>query len=195
MDIRIAAPGDGAGALAVYAQYIGTPVTFECGLPSEEEFARRIRTTLERYPYLVCTDEAGRVRGYAYAHQMRERRAYQWGAELSVYLDAGVTARGLGRRLYAVLTGLLRLQGVRTVYGCVTTPNPRSERLHERMGFRRIGVFRNAGFKGGAWHDVTWFEKEIAPCDAPPGEFAAFPHLAPERVAEAVAAYRGGPDA
>lgn len=181
MEIRIATEDDAAEALAVYSRYIGTPITFEYELPSVGEFARRIRSTLAEYPYLVYTEEE-RVRGYAYAHRLAEREAYRWGAELSVYLDSGVTSRGIGRVLYGALIGLLKLQGVRTVYGCVTTPNPRSERLHEKLGFRRIGTLRRAGFKCGAWHDVTWFEKEIAVYDVPPPELVPFSRIAPEQI-------------
>lgn len=192
MEIRIATEDDAAEALAVYSRYIGTPITFEYELPSVGEFARRIRSTLAEYPYLVYTEEE-RVRGYAYAHRLAEREAYRWGAELSVYLDSGVTSRGIGGVLYGALIGLLKLQGVRTVYGCVTTPNPRSERLHEKLGFRRIGTLRRAGFKCGAWHDVTWFEKEIAAYDVPPPELIPFSRIAPEQIRGILGEYNAAP--
>ena len=192
MEIRIATEDDAAEALAVYSRYIGTPITFEYELPSVGEFARRIRSTLAEYPDLVYTEEE-RVRGYAYAHRLAEREAYRWGAELSVYLDSGVTSRGIGRVLYGALIGLLKLQGVRTVYGCVTTPNPRSERLHEKLGFRRIGTLRRAGFKCGAWHDVTWFEKEIAVYDVPPPELSPFSRIAPEQIRGILGEYNAAP--
>ncbi len=193
MKIEVAAEGDGAEILAVYSQYIDTPVTFECGLPSPEEFSGRIGGILKDYPYLVCR-EAGRLLGYACAHRFREREAYRWGAELSIYLDSGATSRGIGKLLYSILIDLLERQGVRTVYGCVTMPNPGSEKLHERLGFRRIGTFRRAGFKNGAWHDVTWFEKEIAAYDVPPSEFVPFSRLRPETVG-AVIGRRPAPEA
>ena len=192
MEIRIATEDDAAEALAVYSRYIGTPITFEYELPSVGEFARRFRSTLAEYPYLVYTEEE-RVRGYAYAHRLAEREAYRWGAELSVYLDSGVTSRGIGGVLYGALIGLLKLQGVRTVYGCVTTPNPRSERLHEKLGFRRIGTLRRAGFKCGAWHDVTWFEKEIAAYDVPPPELIPFSRIAPEQIRGILGEYNAAP--
>ncbi len=185
MKIRLATEYDAEGALAIYAQYINTPITFEYTLPAVEEFTRRIQTTLVDYPYLVCC-ESDRVCGYAYAHRLQEREAYQWGAELSVYLDAGITARGIGKALYRTLIELLKQQGVRTVYGCVTVPNPRSEKLHERMGFHRSGDWKRAGFKDGAWHDVAWFEKEIAPCDVPPQPITPFSRLTPEQLRAAL---------
>ena len=189
MRIRVATPDDAREVLAIYAQSIDTPVSFEYELPAPEEFVRRIRSTLERYPYLVCCDDAGTVRGYAYAGRFGERPAYQWGAELSIYLDEAVTARGYGSRLYSALIALLRLQGIRAVYGCVTIPNPGSERLHEKLGFRRCGLFRSAGFKCGAWHDVVWFEKEIAARDGVPTELIAFPRIPSGTTAEIIAEY------
>ena len=89
-----------------------------------------------------------------------ERQAYQWNAELSVYLDMAATSKGLGKRLYGILIQMLALQEVRNVYGCVT--------LHRSLGFRAVGVYTNAGYKNGIWHPVGWFEKTIAAYDSPP---------------------------
>ena len=158
---RFAAPADSAALLKIYGEYLDTPITFECALPSEAEFAGRIAAVGREYPYLVCL-EKGRIVGYAYAHRQAERAAYQWNAELSVYLDRSCTSRGLGRRLYGALIDILRLQGIRTVYGCVTVPNEKSEGLHQALGFRRLGTYRSTGYKCGAWRDVAWFEKPIA---------------------------------
>lgn len=170
MTIRFVAPGDCPALLSIYARYIDTSITFECALPAEAEFAGRI-TAIERdYPYLVCEDE-GEIVGYAYAHRHMERAAYQWNAELSVYLDPSRTGRGLGKRFYRVLMELLRLQRIRTVVGVVTVPNEKSEALHRTMGFQIAGTFRNAGYKNGRWRDVMWFTRAIAPHNADPAPF------------------------
>ena len=166
-EIRFAAAADAAALLGIYGQYIDTPITFECALPSEEAFRRRVAEYGAACPYLVW-EEDGRILGYAYAHRLGERAAYQWSAELSIYLGRDSTGRGLGRRLYGALMELLRLQGVRTVYGCVTLPNAGSEGLHAAMGFRLTGTWHRAGFKCGAWRDVGWFEKTIALYDPSP---------------------------
>ena len=166
-EIRFAAAADAAALLGIYGQYIDTPITFECALPSEEAFRRRVAEYGAACPYLVW-EEDGRILGYAYAHRLGERAAYQWSAELSIYLGRDSTGRGLGRRLYGALMELLRLQGVRTVYGCVALPNAGSEGLHAAMGFRLTGTWHRAGFKCGAWRDVGWFEKTIAPYDPSP---------------------------
>lgn len=183
MHIRFAAEEDAKALLAIYSQYIDTPVTFEYDLPTEEEFAARIRDTIREYPYLVWED-GEKIVGYAYAHRHRERAAYQWNAELSIYLDREYTARGAGKKLYGMLIDILRLQGIRTVYGNVTVPNEKSERLHLSMGFQPAGLWHDAGYKNGAWHDVAWFEKPIAPCGKDPAPFLPVRELPPAKLAE-----------
>lgn len=168
MILRFAAEADVPALLAVYERYIPTTVTFEYELPSPEEFSRRVSSVSETYPYLIL-EEGGEILGYAYAHRIAERAAYGWGAELSVYLRPDAAGQGLGSRLYRALTDLLRLQGVRTVYGLVASPNPASERLHASFGFRLMGVQQKAGYKNGRWIDLLWFEKAIAPYDGTPG--------------------------
>lgn len=176
MTLRFALPCDSPALLAIYAQYIDTPITFEYALPSPQEFSDRIADISRWYPYLVCEEE-GHAVGYAYAHRPWPREAYQWNAELSIYLDPSVTSKGLGRRLYLALIGLLRLQGIRTAYGCVTLPNEKSERLHRALGFELIGTYHKAGYKCGQWHDVGWFEKEIVPHDSAPAPILPFPEV------------------
>ena len=184
MPIRFAAPTDCAALLRVYGEYIDTPITFEYTLPTQEEFTARIEGILTFYPYLIW-EEDGNVLGYAYAHRIGERAAYQWGAELSVYLDRDHTGRGLGRRLYTALMDLLRLQGIRTVYGIVTLPNEKSETLHRGMGFQLQGIDRSAGYKNGAWRDVGRFQRSIAPYDPapePPRPFVSIPRETAEAI-------------
>lgn len=150
---RFAAPADSAALLKIYGEYLDTPITFECALPSEAEFAGRIAAVGREYPYLVCL-EKGRIVGYAYAHRQAERAAYQWNAELSVYLDRSCTSRGLGRRLYGALIDILRLQGIRTVYGCVTVPNERvrgSTKPWASGGWAPTAALGTSAAPGGMW--------------------------------------------
>ena len=165
--LRFVREEDCGRLLEIYGQYIRTPITFEYELPTEAEFRERIRSIGRGYPYLVW-EEDGRVLGYAYAHRQMVREAYQWNAELSIYLDRMATSKGVGTRLYQALMELLRLQGVRTVYGGVTVPNEKSQRLHLALGFKSLGIYHNTGYKCGLWHDVEWFEKQLLPYEAEP---------------------------
>ena len=109
----------------IYSQYIDTPITFEYALPTEAEFTERVKKISSVYPYLVC-EVNGRIIGYAYAYRQKERMAYQWNAELSIYLGRPYTSQGIGKRLYCALIELLEKQGVKNVYGGVTLPNVKS---------------------------------------------------------------------
>ena len=176
MTLRFATPDDAPALLNIYRQSIPTTVTFEYELPSREEFVRRITTMSAVYPYLIL-EEDGQVLGYAYAHQIGERAAYRFGAELSIYLDHCCKGRGLGKRLYQVLIRLLRLQGVRTVYGLVASPNPASEALHRALGFHVMGIQAKAGYKNGQWIDLIWYEMVILPYDEYPAPIIPIHHL------------------
>ncbi len=180
--VRLARPEDAGPLLDVYREYIDTSITFEYDLPTAEEFARRIRDIASVYPYLVL-ERAGQPVGYAYAHRSRERKAYDWVAELSIYLDRSATGQGMGKRLYSCLMDLLAMQGLKTAMGCVTVPNAASEALHGALGFTRVGLSPNAGYKNG-WRDVAWFEKPLAPYDTPPAPLRPLPELDQAAIAE-----------
>mgnify|MGYP002312682651 CR=1 FL=1 len=157
MHIRFADPGDAAACLAVYAQYIDTSITFETVLPSEAEFSGRIRSYGAVYPWLIA-EEDGHVLAYAYAQWEAMFVSLIWQNGGDYRDEAG---RGLGTKLYTVLLALLQKQGVRTAYGVVTMPNDASSALHQKLGFRTLGTYRNTGYKNGRWRDVVWFEKPI----------------------------------
>ena len=186
--LRFATAADAPALLAIYNESIPTNVTFEYELPSVEEFARRIVTMSAVYPYLVA-EENGVPVGYAYAHQIGERAAYRYGAELSIYLSASACGKGLGKKLYAILMDLLRLQGIRTVYGLVASPNPASEALHRGFGFHLMGKQRNAGYKNGGWIDLLWFEKAIVPYDQTPAPLLPIGALPREAVDKILASF------
>ncbi len=158
--IRFVSGSDAESLLKIYAQYIDTPVTFDYSLPTVTQFQNNINRIVSEYPYLVYEEE-GIILGYAYAHRHMEKAAYQWNAETTIYLDRDACSRGIGTRLYSVLLDLLKLQGVRNVYGCVTHPNERSERLHEALGFQKTGTYHQAGYKCGRWYDVVWYELSL----------------------------------
>ena len=181
--IRPATPGDAAALLDVYRPYIDTPVTFEYPEPAPEVFARRVEDILAMYPYIVCLD-GERIVGYAYAHRLRERQAYDWTAELSVYLDEKHTGHGIGPVLYDALLELLRMQGVHLAIGCVAMPNEASHKLHEACGFEHVATTRHIGYKLGAWRDVAWYEKLLCDSTREPKPVTPFARLPRETVSE-----------
>jgi len=186
--IRFANISDCPSILKIYSLYIDTPITFEYSLPSNSEFEKRFANIVENYPYLVCEEE-GYIKGYAYAHRFREREAYQWNAELSIYLDEEYLSKGLGKKLYSALMDILKIQGIRTVYGLVTVPNIKSEKLHYSLGFERAGTFRDTGYKGGKWRDVALFEKKIGSCEENPSSFIPINKI-PKETLENVILYK-----
>ena len=179
--LRPVRESDVPALLAIYSQYIETNITFEYDLPSEEEFLHRIREVTAVYPWLVC-EKYGRTVGYAYAHLYKERAAYAWDVELSVYTSREAEGMGIGRRLYGALLALLALQGVYTAYGRVTCPNEKSERLHEVMGFHKVGEEHGTGFKNGIWMDLTVYEKILSPHDGNPRPITPLSVLDPAEV-------------
>lgn len=173
MKIRLAQESDAAKLLEIYNQYIDTTVTFEYVLPSKEEFQRRVREYSKDYPYFICTDN-GKCVGYVYAHKAQERAAFQWNAELSIYLDKTYQGKGLGRILYEMMFEILAKQGVKTLYGLVTTPNPNSIKLHEKTGFQLVGTYHNTGYKADKWCDLLLYEKAIGTFEDKPKPILPF---------------------
>lgn len=181
MGVRLATVNDSNEILKIYGQYIDTAITFEYALPNEKEFEERVKSIILQYPYLVY-EEDGNIIGYAYASRYKERAAYQWGAELSIYIDSNFTSKGIGKVLCLKLIELLRLQEIRTVYGCVTLPNEKSENLQISLGFKKIGIYHNAGYKCNKWRDVAWFEKLIAIYDENPNEFIPITKIPEDKI-------------
>ncbi|MDZ4823324.1 MAG: GNAT family N-acetyltransferase [Flavobacteriales bacterium] len=156
MTIRNISPEDAIGILNIYAPYVlNSAITFEYDVPSVDEMKNRILHYTEKYPWLVAEDE-GKIIGYAYASTYRERTAYQWCCESSVYVSEDVKGKGLAHLLYDRLFELLTAQGICNVYGIITLPNPVSEKFHSKCGFESFAVFKNVGYKLEAWHDVLW---------------------------------------
>ena len=173
--LRWATPEDAAALADIYAPYVrDTAITFEYEAPTAEEFRRRIRHTLERYPYFAAETE-GRIVGYAYAGPFHARAAYDWDAELSIYVARDCRGAGVGRKLYTALEQALGEMHIRNLYACIACPPVEDEyltldsvRFHSRMGYTTVGTFHRCGYKFGRWYDMVWMEKLIAPHDASP---------------------------
>jgi phosphinothricin acetyltransferase len=161
--LRLATPDDGDAIAAIYAPYVNeTAISFELTPPTGDQVAARIAKVLERGPYVVAELD-GVVRAYAYATRFRDRAAYDWTAESTVYVDRTLHRSGLGRATMAAVLRVLRLQGFRLVVAGVTPPNPGSVGLHRALGFERVGLFDGVGWKDGRWHGVEFFALELFP--------------------------------
>lgn len=165
---RLATEADAQELVEIYAPYVrDTSISFEMDAPSVETFAKRIRDISAIYPFIVAqVDE--KIVGYAYASRYKERAAYRWNVELSVYLLSECHGHGLGRMLMNALMEILGKQGVRMAYSCITLPNAVSVAMHEKLGFHKAGVLADAGWKLGKWREVVWFEKRLGKGDGKP---------------------------
>ncbi len=177
IQIRTATLADAEAILTIYRPYVlHTAITFEYEVPTVEEFRERIENTLKRYPYLVAVKD-GAIVGYAYAGSFHTRAAYDWGKELSVYVAMEEKRQGIGRMLYEAMEAALKRMGVCNLYACIASPEAEdeylthdSERFHARLGFEKIALFRQCGYKFGRWYNMIWMEKVIGEhrCHQPP---------------------------
>jgi phosphinothricin acetyltransferase len=170
--IRSARAEDAAAIAAIYAPYVLTGVvSFETDAPDARAMRRRIEGADGFYPWLVATngDDDG-VLGYAYAGKFREREAYRWVVETSIYVAGAVQGQGVGRLLYEALIDTLRAQRFTQAIGAIALPNDHSIALHEAVGFRRAGFFREVGYKHGRWIDVGYWQCELNDAVTPPEE-------------------------
>ena len=177
MIIRFAQFADVPAILAIYAPYITESTTsFEYEVPTTTEFAGRVQTIQQQFPYLVA-ELNGQIVGYAYASKHRDRTAYQWSVETSVYVHADGHRRGIARQLYGRLFELLRQQGYYNAFAGITLPNPASEAFHRLMGFEPVGVYQNIGYKFGEWHSVAWLQLILQPYETNPAPPVAIGEL------------------
>ena len=159
--IRNAEQCDVQRLLDIYSTYVlETSFTFEYAVPSLGDFSARIEDVQKQYPWLVC-ELGGVVIGYAYASQVFKRAAYQWNAELSIYIDKNYHGRGIATAFYHCLEELLLQQGYYNLYAVITSSNKNSLALVDKLGFVQTGHYKNVGFKLGSWHDVLWLTKTV----------------------------------
>lgn len=166
--IRTAKVEDAKDILKIYGYYVeNTAITYEYETPSLEEFQQRIENTLKTYPYLVAEQDR-KIVGYAYAGRFHSRAAFDWCAEVTIYLDRNMKKCGLGRKLYNALEGILKQMGVINLYALIAYPevedeylNKNSAQFHEHMGYKLTGTAHNCGYKFGRWYHMIWMEKVI----------------------------------
>jgi phosphinothricin acetyltransferase len=169
--IRAADPDrDAAACAAIYAPYVtDTVISFEEQPPTAADMRARIERYASTHAWLVAELD-GAVVGFAFGCPHRERAAYRWAADVSVYIDPGAHRRGVGRALYGELFEVLAGRGVQVLCAGIGLPNEASVALHESFGFVPVGIYRRIGFKLGAWRDVGWWQLDLVPACGSPAE-------------------------
>jgi L-amino acid N-acyltransferase YncA len=161
IEIRSATTIDAEAIQRIYAPFVReTAISFEEVPPSVDEMAGRIVLILKTHPWLVAVD-GGQVCGYVYASPHRERAAYRYSADTTVYIAPQAQRRGIGHALYAELLPELKRRGLHMAFAGIALPNPGSVALHESMGFTPVGIYRDVGFKFARWHDVGWWQRSL----------------------------------
>lgn len=177
--IRPSKPSDASAMLQIYAPYIlNTAFTFETEVPTVEDFEHRIIACQENWPWLVYEAD-GVIAGYAYAAKHRERAAYQWCVESSIYIANNFQQKGIGKALYTALFQILTFQGCRNVYAGITLPNEKSLAFHTGFGFTWIADYNNIGYKLGKWNTVSWLQLQLNPYSADPAIPVKFTNVDP----------------
>jgi phosphinothricin acetyltransferase len=196
--LRIAEARDAARIAEIYRPYVErTAISFEEEAPGAEEIAAKIARVGAAFPFIVYEEAGGpgKVLGYAYATRYRERAAYRWSLEDSVYVSEEARGRGIGRILLAALLELLRELRYMKVYAVITPPNPASVALHEAFGFKPLCRFEDTAFKLGSWQSIDWMDLALRARPEVPEEpvpFAEFARSRPERLAELLGGASGG---
>lgn len=169
--IRWAEAGDAPALLNIYAPYVReTAITFECRVPALAEFQERMEKIMTKYPYLVAVRKE-EILGYAYAYAFKNRAAYDWAVETTIYVKQQSRQSGVGKNLYQALEAVLKKQNITNLYACIAYPNPGSIGFHEHLGYQTIGHFTKCGYKFETWYDMIWMEKMIAGHDLQPEPF------------------------
>lgn len=160
--IRDAIAGDSHAIADIYNVYIETTaISFEEKPVTDSDIQGRIESVQGAgLPWMVAVED-GAVVGYAYATKWKERSAYRFSVEVSVYLANQMQGRGLGAKLYETIFFKLKEAGVHTVIGGITLPNPASVALHEKMGMKKVAHFEKVGFKFNKWQDVGYWQLNL----------------------------------
>lgn len=154
--------------LSIYEPYVrDTAISFEYDVPTLEEFRSRIINISSKYPYIKAVDN-GEITGYAYANTFKDRKAYDWSVETTIYVKQDRHRTGIGKLLYNELEKSLRNMGILNMNACIAVPEEEDDhltdasyRFHKSMGFTLAGRFHKAGYKFNTWYDMIWLEKML----------------------------------
>ena len=170
--IEAATLTDAAAVAAIYAHHVrhGT-ASFETEPPSPDAMAGRMTRVIEAgSPWLVARSETGEVLGFAYASQFRDRPAYRFACENSVYIRDDCRGEGIGRALLALLIVAAERAGFRQMIAVIGGAEPASIRLHAACGFREAGRMQSVGRKAGQWLDTLYMQRALGSGDSGPPE-------------------------
>ena len=161
-----------AANAAIYAHHVrhGT-ASYEIEPPDEAEMAARMAKVIDAgWPWLVACDPAGDVVGFAYASQFRDRAAYRFACENSIYVRHDRRGEGIGRALLELLIVAAERAGFRQMIAVIGGAEEASARLHGACGFAEAGRLAAIGRKHGKWLDTLYMQRALGPGDAAPPE-------------------------
>jgi L-amino acid N-acyltransferase YncA len=157
--IRPAILADAAGCAAIYAPYVRDSwVSFETEAPDADEMAQRIAEYGASHAWLVAQADDG-IAGYAYASPHRIRAAYSTSVDVAIYVDPAYARQSVGKRLYEALFSKLKDAGYHAAFAGIVLPNDGSIALHRAVGFTPVGIYKEVGWKMGAWRDTSWWQR------------------------------------
>jgi L-amino acid N-acyltransferase YncA len=159
--LRVARKEDAESILSIYTPFLeDTNTTFDYEVEEASAFTQRIENLLVEFPWLIVEVD-GKAVGYAYAKKHRERTAYQWSAESTVYVQEEYQGNGLARAVYEALLEILTEQKYVNIYSGIAQPNESSTMFHVKMGYTPVGVYKKVGYKNGQWYDVVWLHRTL----------------------------------
>lgn len=162
IEIREVRSGDAEAVAAIYAHHVlhGT-ASYELDPPTAGDTRDKIgRITGRGWPFLVACQQ-GDVLGYCYAEQLRDRPAYRFTCENSIYVRADMVGRGIGKALLFDLLAGAEAVGFRQMIAVIGGAEPSSIALHERCGFERVGRLSSVGWKKGRWLDTVYMQRAL----------------------------------
>lgn len=162
MNIRAATVDDSQAIAAIYNHYIKHSIaTFEHLVINANQINERLNKVQAANLSWLVVEEGGEILGYAYACPWRERFAYRFSVEVTVYLKPQASGRGLGHLLYQQLFTLLADKNIHAIMAGISLPNEASAKLHEKMGMKKVAHFSEVGYKFDQWIDVGYWQKVL----------------------------------
>jgi phosphinothricin acetyltransferase len=165
-DIRLATEADLEQYAEIVNHYIeNTAINFHDRSQTEDDWEATWQVLNARYPFLVADAGDGLITGIAYASPWKLRGAYEWTAEVSVYVRVGHERKGIGRALCRRMLEVMDAQGYRAIVAVIALPNDASVALHQSLGFTLGGTLTRLGYKRGEWRDVSYWQRLAGPDD------------------------------